>query len=502
MKKLSRALLYVLGALLVLLAGLLLAVNLYVQSQGTQARIQDELSRRIGARLRIDRISVTPWWGLKLTGITIPQDASTTLTEQFLEAQTFRLRVRFSSLFSGELVIKEISLVNPTVYWAQNETGKWRLPATVAPEPGTASPEPAEPADEGIKFPPPAPAQESQPATPEPTPAAPSAPSFTPEIKRVQLTNGNFHFLDAQGRTVATFSAVGFRSTFRRTAELRGDVSVAEVSLRDRFFLKQLKSPITYAPGQLEFSRIGAEAAGGEIAGDFSMRPADPGSPFRARVNFREVQANRLVREAGGPAGMIQGRIEGELEAAGKTADPNALTGAGEIRLRDGQVREYSLLVALGQLLRIDELSQLRFEEAHVKYHITPGVVLIDELMLSSTNLRVTARGTLGFDGRLRLDSRLAVDDRVRGQLLRGMRESFQPTEEPGFAALDFKITGTLQKPKTDLVGKLVGRDLNDLGGIISGFFGGGRKEKRKPAEASAPAAEPEAIPTPAGEQP
>jgi len=72
----SRVLLIVLGILMGVALLILIGVNLYVQSRGTQARIQQELSQRLGAPLRIQRISVTPWWGLKLTGITIPQKAS------------------------------------------------------------------------------------------------------------------------------------------------------------------------------------------------------------------------------------------------------------------------------------------------------------------------------------------------------------------------------------------------------------------------------------------
>ncbi|HEX8680521.1 MAG TPA: hypothetical protein VF683_11200, partial [Chthoniobacterales bacterium] len=133
----------------------------------------------------------------------------------------------------------------------------------------------------------------------------------------------------------------------------------------------------------------------------------------------------------------------------------------------------------------IEELSQLRFDEAHVKYHITPGVVNIDELLLSSPNIRVASRGKIGFDGKLRLDSQLAINDQIRDQLFRGMRESFRPTEEPGFAAVDFKVSGTVERPKTNLMGKLMGRELKDLGGVISSFLGGG-KEKKKPRSDSA----------------
>ena len=39
----------------------LLGANLYVQSQATQERIQQELSQRLKMPLQIQRISVTPW---------------------------------------------------------------------------------------------------------------------------------------------------------------------------------------------------------------------------------------------------------------------------------------------------------------------------------------------------------------------------------------------------------------------------------------------------------
>src|SRR4249920_3563875 len=116
-----------LGALIGLGAVILLGVNLYVQSQGAQGKIQQELTRSLGVPLKIRSMSVTPWGGLELSGITIPQTVSVG-SKDFLEARTFRLRVRFLSLFSQRLVIKEVSLIAPRVVWLQNTEGKWRLP--------------------------------------------------------------------------------------------------------------------------------------------------------------------------------------------------------------------------------------------------------------------------------------------------------------------------------------------------------------------------------------
>ena len=135
-----------LGALIGLGAVVLLGVNLYVQSQGAQAKIQQELTRSLGVPLKIRSMSVTPWGGLELSGITIPQIV-TVGPKDFLKARTFRLRVRFLSLFSRRLVIKEVSLVAPRVVWPQNTEGKWRLPnaRAVRAESVFANPAPAIP---------------------------------------------------------------------------------------------------------------------------------------------------------------------------------------------------------------------------------------------------------------------------------------------------------------------------------------------------------------------
>ncbi|HSH38264.1 MAG TPA: AsmA-like C-terminal region-containing protein, partial [Chthoniobacterales bacterium] len=420
---------------------------------------------------------------------------------EFLRAETFRLRIRFASLFSGRLVIKEISLAQPQVVWTQNADGKWRIPMA---EQSRTQPPPAPVAPREL----PSVAASVAPPAPPASEQADAARPFTPEVRRVNLADGTFRFLDAKGKPVASFEGVNFRSSFRNATALRGDASIAKTSLRDRFFLEQLETPLKYDPTELELSQITARAGDGEVTGRFSMRPGDMNSPFEVLVKFHDVQADKIVRDAGGPEGMIRGRLEGHLDATGNTADPNALAGTGEIHLHDGQVRQYSLLVALGQVLQIDELKQLRFEDAHVKYHIQPGVITVDELLLRSANIRLSAAGTVSFSGKLRLDSQLAISDSIRGQLFRPIRDNFEPADQDGYSAVAFKVTGTVERPKTDLMDKLVGSELKDLQGLISGFLGGDKPERPKKkkaqndAKAASAAAIPEAAQTPAAAAP
>jgi hypothetical protein len=130
--------------------------------------------------------------------------------------------------------------------------------------------------------------------------------------------------------------------------------------------------------------------------------------------------------------------------------------------------------------LQIEELTQLHLEQAEAKYHISSGVVAVDELILRSPNLRLSAKGTIAHDGKLRLESQLAINDKIRNQLFKPIRANFEPLSESGYYAVDFEVSGTLDRPKSNLVEKVVGRDLKDLGSVINSFLGGGKSDRQR----------------------
>jgi hypothetical protein len=477
-----------LGALIAVGAVLLVGVNLYVQSQGAQAKIQQELSRTLGVPLTIRSMSVTPWGGLELSGITIPQTSSGIGTKNFLEAKTFQLRVRFLSLFSQRVVIKEVSLINPKVVWPQDAQGKWRLPSAqkARSHAGPTTQIKAQ-TSAGVEVVQTGaiPAGTLGSTVPSPLPntvknrSAGQRPTLAvaPEVRRVSIKDGDFAFLDQVGSLIASFTGVDFRSNIRSATALYGETKIARISLRDRFFLDELHSPLRYEPDVLELSKISARVADGEVSGYFAMQPDAEDSPFTTNVSFHDVLADQIVGNAGGTKGMVKGKLEGTFQASGKTGEPDALTGKGEIFLRDGRVQQYRLLVLLGQVLQIEELQELHLQQAEAKYHLSPGLVTIDELALRSPNIQLTASGTVGFDGALQLNSQLAIDDRIRGQLFRAIRENFHPTNQPGYSAIEFQVGGTVDRPSTNLVERLVGRDISSM---INSFFGKKDRPKKK----------------------
>src|SRR5262249_31314425 len=101
-----------------------------------------------------------------------------------------------------------------------------------------------------------------------------------------------------------------------------------------------------------------------------------------------------------------------------------------------------------------------------------------------------------GFDGTLQLNSQLAINDRIRNQLFKAIRDNFHRIDDPGYSAIEFQVGGTVERPSTNLMEQVVGRDISS---ILNTFFVGKKndpKKKRKAVEDAAPAT-PERSPAP-----
>src|SRR5438046_10325852 len=107
-----------------------------------------------------------------------------------------------------------------------------------------------------------------------------------PQIKKIRLSDGSFHFLDHEKRNIALFDGVQFSSSVRDVDSIRGQVRIDKIVLRDRVFLSGLRSPIRYDPSEIELFGITAQIAKGQLTGDFSLEPQAEDSVFTLHASF------------------------------------------------------------------------------------------------------------------------------------------------------------------------------------------------------------------------
>ena len=103
-KRVVKPALIVVGILACLAGLMLLAINLYVQSPGTQMRLREAASESLGYPLSVFRISFVPFDGFHFQDVSIENPAT---GKPLLKARDLRIDCAYLPLFRKKLIIRE-----------------------------------------------------------------------------------------------------------------------------------------------------------------------------------------------------------------------------------------------------------------------------------------------------------------------------------------------------------------------------------------------------------
>jgi type II secretion system protein N len=471
-KKVSKAILIGLAVLLALGTIMLVGLNLYVQSPGAQARIQEELSKALHLPLKLTNTSVTPWSDLRITGITIPNGGA-----NFLEASAFTARYRLLPLLDGKLIITEMSVESPKIVWAQNAEKKWKMP------------EPEEAAAVAVK-------EENNPAVTTGTPALekpkkekkePAKPSsFQVVVNRFDVKNGTVELFDQNSKRVATLTDVNMTYTSLTAERVEGTATIGKVVWADVFTLENFRSPFKYAGNEFTLPEITATLAGGSLRGQVEQRTDGAASPFKAAFDLDQLDLDRIMTEAGAQPGQAAGKLSGHFEMHGDAQRTDKADGTGHLEVRNGQFRQLEFFQGIGQALGIRELSDFRLKDGRADVRLAGERLYVENLLLTTPDLQLGAKGTVRVgkdDKKVSLDAQLAVQESLVRQLPGMIRDSFAVADD-NRRTIDFKVSGTTDKLKTDLLDKLIGQKIHaQFGDLLSNLFGGDKKDDDKKKE-------------------
>ena len=447
------------GVLLALAAVGVLAVNLYVQSAGTQKRIERALTSALKVPLHVTSTIITPWRGLKASGITVPQIPPA--PGNFLDAASFTARFDWLALFKHRLDAGELSLDEPHVVWFQSPSGRWELPRM------SPTPQPS-----------PAPGAEKAPRT--------AGQPWQINVRKLAVNGASFDFWDDKGTQMREFAGVQFDCLDPRATGTRGHAACQYVSLRDRLFFRDMRTDWSFEIAALKLSSFRTVLGGGEIRGDAQVETQAKHSPFNVDVNFDGVNVDQLMIEAGQPAGQVTGKLKGWLDLNGNSGKRTSLNGSAHLELAGGRMLDIELFQMLGQGLQIPDLVELNLKTAAVDARVESGVVCVDKLVLESQNLQLTAHGTVGQEGKLKLDARLTIDSEISNRLPSFILTYFKTGATDNARYIDFGIGNTLTHPKTNLLENILGRRIEGQAiDLFKTIFG--RKHREPASDASPP---------------
>jgi hypothetical protein len=466
-KRLVQATMIAVGAVTSLLGLGLLAINLYVQSPGTQVRLREIVSENLGYPVSVFRISFTPWNGFHLQDVTI-QDPS--VDYPLLKAQDLWIRCNYLPLLRRKLIVREVFLNGaviriPTSAHLESETESDEPPVAQSAPPPNSKLAPSWVAKAGA-------------AEPRPENAAPAENripgNLWVEIRKFKIRNGSIYFLGSSGVPTATLREVE-GSVQSHKGEYLGRVRISSAALSDSMNAEEISSPVRCSNGALDLENITAQFSGGEIHGNFHADLTNSELPYRLHLEVSGVNINEIVSPAGGILDRAHGILQGSFQLAGCIRDPSLASGDGSLEIKTAYLDPYPMLKELGRWTQIDELQRLDLAQALSKFSVVGQNIKLDSLQLISKNCRVSLWGTVESAQKLDLNGRLTVSQFLSQKIPNELEENFAKSKDGESRYLDFQITGSVLKPQTDLIERIIG----DKGKLLKKLFRTDRKEKR-----------------------
>jgi hypothetical protein len=445
----------------------LLAINLYVQSPGTQLRLREIVSENLGYPVSVFRISFTPWAGFHLQDVSV-QDPSADYP--ILNAQDLWIQCNYLPLFRRKLIVRKVFLSGAVI----------RIPTAVRLESVTETADlpglQSVPNTNPRKAPPPAAEPVAKATRPGKLSAAQSGVpgNLWVEIRKFKISHSSIYLLGASGATTATLRDVE-GSVQSHKGEYLGKVRISSATISDSINVEDISSPVTCSNGALDVGDITAHVSGGEIHGNFHADLIGTDLPYRVRLQMTGVNINEIVSRAGGILDRAHGTLQGSFQLAGYVRNPSLAVGGGNLEIKTGYLDQYPVLKELGRWTQIDEFQRLDLQEALSKFSVIGRDIKVDSLQLISKNCQVNLWGTVESAQKLDLNGRLTLSQFLSQKIPNELEENFAKSKDGESRYLDFQVTGSVLKPKTDLLERIIG----DKDKLLKKIFRMDHKEKR-----------------------
>jgi len=151
--------------------------------------------------------------------------------------------------------------------------------------------------------------------------------------------------------------------------------------------------------------RLTARVAGGTLQVDGSVAAGEAGR-FTVALALADAELQRLSADlAGGPT-TSRGRVHGAVEISGSRAGSHSLSGRGQLRLRDADLYELPVIVALLKILRVKAPDRTAFESSMVDFRIEGPRAYLDTIELSGDAVSLVGAGEVDLDSHVRLTFR------------------------------------------------------------------------------------------------
>lgn len=242
----------------------------------------------------------------------------------------------------------------------------------------------------------------------------------------------------------------------RATARLSGTglVRAPQVTV-DPLRLDRLSAPVTVDGSRLTFDPTTFGVYGGTYEGslvvDLSQSP--PRWSIDSTVSALDVGA--FLSALAGRDQRLDGTAVVGATLAGRVGEPldRSMEGRLQIRVANGVVHGFPLLVAINRALRLAEggARDTRFERLSATLAVARGRARTSDLVMVAREVRLEARGEIGFNRTLSLAGQAVLSPERTAAAIRSIHELAGLRNDRGELEIPVTITGTMDNPAIEV---------------------------------------------------
>ncbi len=173
---------------------------------------------------------------------------------------------------------------------------------------------------------------------------------------------------------------------------------------------------------------------------------------YSFQVNGQNIDLNSLLSSTN-LQGMVSGKLEGQASFQGKRLSPEAISGEGEIQIKEGKLRGGPLMRLLVSLLGVPSLTEIDFRKISTNFSLKDKLIRTDNVRLLSRDIDLFAKGSIDFNTRLNYELTLRMSPELSAKSLFRLKYL---QDKKGRTVIKAKVTGSFKHPKVDLLGNAV----------------------------------------------
>jgi hypothetical protein len=151
--------------------------------------------------------------------------------------------------------------------------------------------------------------------------------------------------------------------------------------------------------------RLTARLGGGSLQLDGSVAAGEAGR-FTVAAALADADLGRLGADLIGGPTASRGRVHGAVEVSGSRAGTHSLSGRGQIRLREADLYELPVIVALLKILRVKAPDRTAFDSGLVDFRVEGPRAYLDTIELSGDAISLVGAGEIDLDSQIKLTFR------------------------------------------------------------------------------------------------